>query len=573
MSTSKGKVFVIGLDGATFDLARTWIDEGRLPNLAGLMREGVHGELASTIPPISAAAWASFSTGLNPGKHGIYHFRQHVPGTYRQKIATGGDRKGKSLWRILSDHGKKVIVVNIVMTYPPEQVNGFLVSGLDSPGTGSNYTCPAELREELGQAVRGYVIEPDLAQFARRDRYDLVYRNIISCLEARNAAVEYLLDKYEYDFFAVNFRATDLVQHHFWKFINEAHPLYDEAQAREYGHCIRSVYEKLDRIVGELLTRCDDQTTVVVMSDHGFGTDSARTVYLNRWLQEQGWLSFVGGGDEGGGLRQVFGKIEQGARGLLRKLIWDFARQHAPQGLKDLLKRELPDLTNTLKSPTTYHAIRWAQTVAYSDEHRSNIWINLKGREPEGIVEPGAEYEALRDEIIERLRTLHDPETGTAVFSEVYRREELYPGQQVGVTPDIHMVLTQDPLYVSRPSRSAHGSGSVATLTPKQLSAGWLISGRHRPNGVFVMKGPGIVRGRALTGLSIMDLAPTILTVMGHPVLDSMDGRVIEEAFTSTPEVRSEHDDSGEEPSSNGGVYSEAEEDEVADRLHGLGYI
>ena len=573
MSACASKVFVIGLDGATFDLAGPWVESGELPNLARLMREGSHGQLASTIPPISAAAWASFATGVNPGKHGIYHFRQHIPGTYVQKIATGADRKGKSLWRILSDHGRRVIVANVVMTYPPEPVNGCLLSGLDAPGITSTYTHPPELRHELHHSVPGYVIEPDVNQFARRDRYDVVFENILSCLKAREEAVRYLLNTQEYDLFVVNFRATDVVQHHFWKFMDESHPLWTQEGAREFGCCIKEIYVRLDRILGDLVADLDHSTAVVAMSDHGFGSDSPRTIFLNRWLEAQGWLSFVGRGRERHGIRQLRDKVEQGARGILGRLVWELGRQYSPQELKNLLKRRLPKLANRLKTPTTYQAIDWSGTVAYSDEHRSNVWINLRGREPQGTVEPGAEYEDLRNEIVGRLHELTDPKSGERVADKIYVREELYPGPQTGVTPDIHVVLRQRPLYVSRPSRDAHGPGCIEHLTAEQLVGRWLISGRHRPNGIVVMKGPGIVKDRELVGTSIMDLAPTILTLMGLPVLDSMDGRVIEEVFVSPPEIEYEHDDSFDEPLSGGRVYTDAEADEVADRLQGLGYI
>lgn len=567
------RVLVVGLDGATFDLARPWIDEGRLPNLARLVTEGASGELASTIPPISAAAWSSFATGVNPGKHGIYHFRQHVSGSYRQRIANGGDRRRRSLWRILSDLGKRVVVVNVVMTYPPEPVNGCLVAGLDAPGTGSNYTYPTELRDELHRAVPGYVIEPDLNQYARRGQYDAVYDNIISCLETREAAIKHLLDGYRYDFFAVNFRATDVVQHHFWKFIDESHPLYVEKEAAQYGHCIREVYERLDRIVGDLAALCDSDTTMVVMSDHGFGSDSSHTIYINRWLEAQGWLSFSDTPGDHGRTRRLRGRLERGAREVLRQLVLRVGRQHAPQGIKDGLKRRLPGLANTLKSPDTYHAVDWSRTVAYSDEHRSNVWLNLRGREPQGTVEPGEEYEALRDAIIERLAGLQDPETGVPVVERAYRREELYPGPNQETTPDIHMVLSQNPLYVSRSSGSARGPGCVVNLSAKQLSAEWLISGRHRPNGILVMKGQGIKKNIALEGTSILDLAPTILALMDCPVPESMDGRVIQEAFVSPPMVKYESDRSCEETAPTGQAYTDDEVERVEDKLRGLGYI
>jgi predicted AlkP superfamily phosphohydrolase/phosphomutase len=168
MKRESGKVFVLGLDGATFDIIDALIAKGRLPNLEKLIQQGCGRELLSTIHPFSAQAWSSFMTGMNPGKHGIVDFTEHVKGEYKLKFLNASHRRGKSLWRILSDHGKRVGVLNVPFTYPPEEVNGFMISGMDAPSTDSDYTYPKELSEEISTQVGEYIIAGSLPQRNRK---------------------------------------------------------------------------------------------------------------------------------------------------------------------------------------------------------------------------------------------------------------------------------------------------------------------------------------------------------------------------------------------------------------------
>ena len=153
------RVLVIGLDGVTFDLLGPWIEAGELPNLRRLMEQGAWGRLQTTMPPISSSSWSSFLTGVNPGKHGIFDFARRVPGTYDQELTNAARRHGRSLWRILSDAGRRVGVVNVPMTFPPEPVNGFLISGMDAPQISNAYSFPAILANDLRERFGGYRVD------------------------------------------------------------------------------------------------------------------------------------------------------------------------------------------------------------------------------------------------------------------------------------------------------------------------------------------------------------------------------------------------------------------------------
>jgi predicted AlkP superfamily phosphohydrolase/phosphomutase len=561
------RVMVIGLDGATWDLITPWAQQGKLPHLAQLMAEGAHGPLASTVPPISAPAWTSFMTGVNPGKHGIYHFQEHIPNSYQARLVSGADVKAPTIWRILSEAGKSSISVNVAMTFPPERINGIVIAGVDAPGTGSQYTYPPELAKELEDAIGEYVIEPGIVEHTRRGRYDAAFQAILFALEQRCKAVEYLMSHKPWDLFVVNFRATDNIQHHFWHFMDPTHPLYDPQGAARYGDCILQVYQRLDEWIGALRRRLDADTALILVSDHGAGPATAKAVYFNRWLAQQGWLTFAGERS-----RSLAGRLRAGLMGFLWKSIWHYLRKWLGKRTKDTLRRLFPTLYDRARTPASYFAIDWAHTQAYSDEFREAIWINLRGREPQGIVSPGEEYERLRREIARRLsESLIDPETGEHIVERVYLREELYHGPYAEQAPDIFVQLREQPYYRTRLSHTTRRPEPVQTLSREELLEDFLPPGLHRSEGIILLAGPNIKAGVPLHNASIMDAAPTILHLLGLPVPSHMDGRVLVEALEHPGEVQ--YRDWGAGGPSERLGYSEEEEELVREKLAGLGYL
>jgi predicted AlkP superfamily phosphohydrolase/phosphomutase len=559
------KVVVLGWDGAVFELALRWAREGKLPALAGMLERGAYGRMRSTIPPVSAPAWASFVTGNNPGRHGIYYFKEHIPGTYESRLVCGADRRGKPLWRMLNEQGRTAGIVNLVMTYPPEPLDGFMISGMDTPGEDSTYTYPPELKEELLRRLGEYIIEPTLEEEARTYRYDALWDKIERHLENQIATARYLLEHKEWDVFAINFRATDSVQHHFWKFMEPTHPQYDPAGAGKYGDHILRVYQRLDEFAAEVRRLLSPEDVLIVMSDHGFGPTSDKVIYLNNWLAEQGWLRFR---------RQP--AASPGAAGvgaLLWRTAWERLRQMVPQRVKTTLERLAPRWYGRIRYPAAFFFIDWEHTLAYADEYQESIWINLAGREPQGTVQPGAEYEDLRRQILERLHDWKDPLTGEAVIEYAGLREEIYHGTELERAPDIILIPRQDPYYRVRPSHTSPGPVSVHTMSRQELQREYLPNGTHRLYGMLFVEGPGIAAGRAIERAEIVDMAPTILHLAGCAVPHGLDGRVLKELFTTPPAVRyCEGMETGETPAG-GDLYDEEERAILEERLRGLGYL
>lgn len=558
------RALVIGLDGATFRVLRPMAEAGELPNLERLMRAGAHGVLRSTIQPSSEQAWPAFFTGVQNGKHGIFGFVQRVPGTYETQYVNARLQRAPTLWRILSERGRRVLVVNVPITYPPEEVNGVLISGLMTPSERSRFTHPPHIYEELRRAVGGYTINVDIETGQLKDAGEEALLNAVEdMVHLRTKAVTYLAQQYGWDFLCVVYGAADRVSHKFWRYMDDDCPT---ARAEGKAGVIPRVYRMLDEAVGELLDAlAGPNTLVLILSDHGF-SPLKKAFFLNQWLAEQGYLvSKPRAEDLGTRARSL---VNAGLRRAVHWLDrpWMAAAKRAAFAM-------WPALKGKLHSSMAYAGVDWSRTRAYAVGTMGNIYLNVRGREPQGIVEMGAGYEALRDEIIAGLKSLRDPESGAPIFLDVYRREEIYHGPYLEEAPDIVGLL--DPTYhvAAVDWRPADG-GVIESLGDKLLFVGDL-SGQHDLDGILLAQGPHVRTGERIEGARIIDLAPTILAAMGEPVPAHMDGRVLDQLFDTPPAVHidEENPTTPSPPAPGDAGYSEDEEEEIASRLRGLGYI
>lgn len=566
MVEQRQKVCVIGLDGATFDLVKPWVEQGHLPHVGRLMAEGVHGKLRSTIHPLSAPAWTSFMTGKNPGKHGIFDFIERPDHRYTISYTSGRSRQAKTLWGLLSEAGKSVIVLNVPMTYPAEPVNGALVGGLDSPSVRSPFTYPPALYAEMTAAVGEYSITVRYDERRGRKRY---VQDIFKMIENRAATADYLLRRYPWDFFIVVFSAPDIVQHSFWKYMDRDHPDHDPREAAEFGGVILEVYQRIDRWLGTLMARLDEDTTLVIMSDHGAGPFK-QAISLNRWLEQHGFLHFRDAASPPAPWRATALRTER-----LNQVLAGLKRV-TPVGVKVTLRRAFPRLRERVNARLLFAPIDWPRTKAFSVGVLGSIAINLAGREPQGIVSPSGEYEAVRDAIIEKLAELRHPETGAPLVERVYRREELYHGAWVDRAPDL-LVVWKDYAYTAQYDYGEAGTGVFQARKTFEFSAKE-HNGSHRPDGLLILKGRQVRSGHAVEGAEIIDLAPTILYAMGLPVPLDMDGNVLTAAFRRTAleanpvRYASPRGQQGGQAGVEG-PYSAGEAEEIRKRLVDLGYL
>ncbi|HZX48061.1 MAG TPA: alkaline phosphatase family protein [Nitrospirota bacterium] len=551
------KVFIIGIDSATFDIMTPMMVDGDLPNIARLVRSGTSGRLMSTVPPVTPPAWVSFMTGKNPGKHGVFDF--YVPPSYgyNRPVLNSGYIKAKTIWRILSDHGLRVGVINLPMTYPPEDVKGFIIPGMQySFNGGEGFSHPPELLQEIKARVGDYrVLYGDLESLYT-DNLEVLLKEWREIFEIRRKAILYLMENKEWDVFMAVFYSIDVMQHHFWRFYDHTHPLYDPRLAAKYGDVIPEFYKKIDSAIGEILQRLDDSTYVMVVSDHGAGPEE-EGFSINSWLCKEGFLNFKTSLFPLWRHRfpHLFYKILKRAK--FPGIAWTVPLNRLRDLGKAIDPREGLDIS---------YFIDWKNTRAFGGNHtEQGIYINLRGREPMGIVEKGKEYEDVREAIIERLGKIEDPETGRPIKVNIVRKEEVYDGPCTEDAPDIFVEIRDSRCLIQK---EIHHRGL--------FNKAYKSSGTHRAEGIVILKGDGINAGCTVKGANITDLTPTILYALGLPVPDDMDGKVMVDAFGEDYLVSNPVRSGSPTEISAGrgrGVFNEEESDKIKMSLRDLGYF
>ncbi|MEE9285404.1 MAG: alkaline phosphatase family protein [Dehalococcoidia bacterium] len=461
MSSSSSKVVVLGLDCATPQLLFDRF-AGDLEHLGRLRQEGVWGPLTSVIPAITVPAWACSMTSRDPGQLGIYGFRNRKDHSYDGlAFANATAVHEPAVWDILSRQGKHVIIVSVPPSYPPTPVNGLRVGCFLTPSTDSDYTYPSDLKGEIASVVGDYMI--DVPEFRSNDK-----ERILS--QAREMAVRrfqlfrHLLKTHPWEFAMMVEIGLDRVHHGFWQHFDETHRSYQPGNP--YQHAVRDYYRLLDHEIGQVLVELDDDTTVIIMSDHG-AKPMAGGIRINEWLIQQGYLHL----------------------------------KSAPEG------------------PTRFslEAVDWARTKAWGEGgYYGRVFINVEGREPQGIV-PADEYEGLRSELATKLAAIPNHE-GQPLSTQVFRPQEIYR-ECKNVPPDL-IVYFGD---LDWRAVAQVGGGAIHTFENDTGPDG----ANHAQQGIFVMRGHGVEGGRRLERLQLVDCGPTVLDRLGLPVPEEMIGRII----------------------------------------------
>ncbi len=551
------RVWVIGLDGVPWTLLQPWIDAGYLPTLAKVQADGAGGGLRSTLQFLTAVAWSSFITGMNPGKHGIFDFARRLPGSYDQELTNAARRSGRSLWRILSDAGRRVGVVNVPMTFPPEPVNGFLISGLDTPGLDSPYTYPPDLKGEVNDVhfIAVSTVGKPHAQYLAET---------LVGIDKRFELLQRTIDRQPLDFYMWVEMETDAIQHCSWHLLNDpAAPGHD---------AILQVYRRIDHHLARLVAELSDDVTLIIMSDHGAGPIQ-KTIYLDRWLAQKGWLHYKQGAE-----RSWEDRMRHGARIGIRQAIY-LAQRFLPVGVKGFLKR----FTGAHAAVETFidkADVDWARTAAYATGNLGNINLNIRGRDPQGVIEP-AEVDHTIAEITAALHELRDPITGEAMVVEVLRREEVYTGALIDRAPDL-LIRWRDDKYMAVKDYEGKPDGPIFGDKQKfgRHGAAYALdqTGTHIMEGMCLFYGCGVQPGARLQDANLIDLAPTILHLLATPIPRAMDGRVLTEilapAFATRPILYEEDDAPVHDMRTGPDIdLSAEEEEEIRARLQGLGYV
>ena len=547
------RVLVVGLDGASFRFIRPLLQQDRLPNLARVIQEGVSGGLESTCPPVSAPAWVSFMTGQNPGRHGVFDFENYDATSYTCRTGRLVDSSyfaGTTFFDAMSSLGYRVGLVTVPLTYPPWEVNGFMIAGEPTPDQRKPYTYPPELSGELDALA-----DHTGTAFQRMGVEEMV-PHLDYELERRTSVAIKMMEREPWDFFMIVQNVLDAAHHRLWKFWDPASPVYVDAERQKYGHLIHRYYEMIDAALGSLLDRLDKDTVTFILSDHGGSLRAPKKFLANVWLRDQGLLAVRAS------------QSRSGQRGLYQSYL--AARDRLPPDWRRFLRRRLPSKVRSEIRQWTLNlgGVDWSGTYAYQFPMYQpfvGLVINLRGRQPSGLVEP-AQYEKIREELMARALDLRDPQSHEAIVERAYRREEIYRGPYSDRAPDV--IIRLKPGYGGGQGFDDH---FIRPVPEKLLNE---VSGGHDMEGILLASGPGIKRGATIQGANLMDLAPTILYTMGVPIPRTVDGRILEDIFE--PSFLGHHPvqyaDTVRSASSPHTLSSE-EEQAMRDKLRGLGYL
>ncbi|MFX1553869.1 MAG: alkaline phosphatase family protein [Promethearchaeota archaeon] len=460
MNKNKKKLVIIGLDCATpKTLFEDFLDD--CPNIKKMVEYGVYGKLRSCDPPITIPAWMVMSTGKKAGTLGLYGFRHRKGNSYDDFwIATSYNIKDPKVWDIISRNGLRSCIVGIPPTYPVQPINGCLVSGFITPDITSDYTYPRELKEEIKENVGDYIID---VNFRVEDK-NVLLKEIYEMTKVQLKTVKYIMRNKEWDYFNFVIIGLDRFHHAFWKFYDKGHHKYEPGNKFE-GE-MRKYYQYLDKKIGEILDLVDENTIMMIVSDHGAKAMKG-LVCVNMALENLGLLKFK---------------------------------------TKPKPKTRLADAD-----------VDWDNTYAWGwGGYYARIFLNIEGREPHGTIKQ-EKYEEVRDQIIEKLKSIKD-NNGNSMNTKIFKPEELFK------------VIRGDPpdLFVYFDDLNWRSAGTVGydsmyldenDTGPDDAVHDWF--------GIYVIYDPIKKIGKNLGIKSILDIAPTSLKILGVNIPNDMEGNII----------------------------------------------
>ncbi len=452
------KTLVIGLDCAAPEIV---LRDDRLRNIRSLMANGCYGRLESVIPPITVPAWMCMATSQDPGSLGVYGFRNRVDHSYTGLgFVNSRSITAPAIWDHLGSEGRQVVIIGVPPSFPPRQVNGLSIGCFLTPDTvRGEYTYPASLKAEIDGLVGEYPV--DVKDFRTDDKAKLL-AGIHEMSRTHFKVIRHLMTNTEWDYFQFVEIGLDRIHHGFWKYHDPAHRQH--VPNSPYANAISDYYLHLDAEIGSLLELIDDDTNVLLLSDHGAQRlDGGFCV--NEWLRREGLL---------------------------------------------VLKQEPKGQTRF-----TPEMVDWSRTKVWSEGgYYARVFVNVEGREPQGVV-PAAGYEDFLTELTARFEALQD-DLGRPMGNQVFRPKDIYKHVR-NVPPDL--IVLFGGLYW----RSIGGVG-YAELHVQENDTG-PDDCNHAQFGVFILSAPAFDRRGEMEGVHILDLAPTLLDLAGSRIPESMQGR------------------------------------------------
>ena len=461
------KVAVIGLDGACMDLIEKWAFEGKLPTFAELIENGCSGRLESTIPTFTIPAWNCMTTGMNPGKIGCFSFIQKAPKSYEFKVYTSLVEKEIDIWDILNIYNKRIFLFNPPHVLTAYKINGYMISGFLNVDE-SKYTYPAYLKDKMSKV--GFERDiPDLRELGSLSDKEFSEKHM-EITKKQVKTVNTLINDENWDFIFLVLNELDRIQHRFW----------------HKRKMVLKHYKNIDKAVKKIIKNLDEYN-IFIVSDHGF-KDNKKIFHINEWFIRNGLLA-----------------VEKKNKNLIAKLISLLKKPYIVRFVRPVMRTAIlrriymNALVQTGRIP-----VIWNKTKAFSYGSFGQIYINLKGREPEGVVEEH-EYEKLREWITNELNKMG---------MRVYKREEIYKGKYTKFAPDL-VVQTDGDISVV--------SGRIGF----DIFVEGFGGAHDRLSGTFIACGPDIKENETINNAQIYDITPTILQMFQIPLPKNVDGKIL----------------------------------------------
>lgn len=516
---AKSRLLIFGIDGGTPEVIQRLQAKGKLPHLATLARRGAAGILSSVVPPLTAPAWATFQTGLNPGRHGIFDFLRPPGHGYDRRVQNASALGAVRIFDALSAAGRTVGAVNVPFTFPAKPVNGFMIPGMLTPAAEDRYFYPPTLGAEVRRIGR-YFIDMNPVTFEEGHDDDFI-EELYRVEGARRNVALGLWERFRPDFFIVVFTGVDRLMHFFW----------------DRPELVDAHYEWLDETLGQFLAGLGTEDTVMVISDHGFGGVRAE-VDLAAHLTRAGFMRL--------GRRR--GPTPRRVMDLIAALDVFNLRQRLPAVLRTAGRAQI------MKTFSVFAAVDWKRTRAFpGTATQYAIYLNVAGREPEGIVKR-SDYERVREEVIASLDELWH-----GLAARALRREEVYFGPALDGAPDIYLPLWEDGVRLKEFSDDP-------AVAPRRARPG-----EHRREGIFYAAGPAVTPGTKPDSATLTDIFPTVMFLLDEALPAGVDGRLLEEIIA--PEALKESPPRFRDYGGGTEGYLAGEDAEVRERLAGMGYL
>jgi predicted AlkP superfamily phosphohydrolase/phosphomutase len=513
------RVMVIGLDSADADLIEQWCDEGYLPHLQSLRQQGTWGKLGTTAEVMHVSAWPSMYTGTTPGKHGMYHAYQIAPGE-QEVHRTRADECGQPpFWKFLDEAGKRCIVMDAFMNYPLENFRGLQILEY---GTWTWFaeplSTPHDLWREIVHRFGPYPVPEHSKVLSVPEPYRF-RQQLIDGAALKSKVIRWLMREQPWEMFFVTFGEPHPAGHYLWHLADPTFPAHPPGGIIGLEHAVRDVYVAVDTAIGEIIGELDDSINVIVTSGDGMGPNYAGCHLIQEVLHRLGLYYAAGVGQAGP-------PQDRGGKSVTpKKSLASTVRDLIPIGVRRAISRCLPrHLQHRLSMKWANADIDWQKTKAFCipNANEAYIRLNLVGREPRGTVQRGAEYAELIAALQADLETLVNPQTGRIAARQVICSDDVFAGPRRDYLPDVVVNWDFDAKVLSE--LASDRCGLVRGQAGFEVAP--FYTGNHRPAAFVLARGPRIAENNTLTGGHIVDLAPTILSILRVDPPQHMDGQV-----------------------------------------------